>query len=80
MSMTSFCCFYYWLWTYVLPFSNGFIAGFEEVTVSWEVGRCIQNPGKTSNILDVLQGSESVPEVIENVNIIFISLKYCPTV
>ena len=35
MSMTSFWCFYCYLWTYFTPFSSASIVNFEQVNVSW---------------------------------------------
>ena len=37
ISLTSFCCFYHWLWTYFTPFSSVSIVDFKQVNVSWEV-------------------------------------------
>ena len=34
-SLTSFRCFYCWLWTYFTPFSSVSIINFEQVNVSW---------------------------------------------
>ena len=34
-SLTSFCCFYSYLWTYFTPFSSVSIVNFEQVNVSW---------------------------------------------
>ena len=35
--LTSFWCFYCYLWTYFTPFSSVFIDDFEQVYVSWEM-------------------------------------------
>ena len=33
--MTSFWCYYCWLWTYIIPFSIVSIVDFERVNISW---------------------------------------------
>ena len=37
MSLTSFGCLYYWLWTYFTLFPSVFIVDFQQVNVCWEV-------------------------------------------